>query len=303
MTQSRFTRLMASTALMLFAAAQMSAQGQRNGANRGAQQFVANCAGCHGSDGKGSDKAPSIATMPKVVAMSDADLIKVVHDGTTMGMPPFAQLGDPAIASIVGYLRTLQGVGTPAATAPAAAAITGDTANGKALFFGKAQCSNCHMIAGDGGVLGPDMTGYALTHQPAAVKQSILTPGAAPAGGQGRRGGGGGGGFGGGGGAPSKAVEIALKSGQKLTGLVRSEDNLSIALMTQDGRYHFLDRSTVVSETTLKTLMPLDYGTRLSPMEINDLVSYLVATSKTAPVEPAAAAPAGGRRGGGGGGN
>ena len=93
----------------------MIALGQRNGANQGVQQFATNCkAGCHGADGKGGDKAQAIATMPNVVAMSDADLIKIVHDGTAAGMPPFAQLGDPAIAAVVSYLRTLQAQDAPA---------------------------------------------------------------------------------------------------------------------------------------------------------------------------------------------
>jgi hypothetical protein len=83
--------------------------------------------------------------------------------------------------------------------------------------------------------------------------------------------------------------------------VVRNEDNLSIAMITRDGRYHFLDRSDVASETTLKTLMPADYNARLTTTEVDDIVAFLVTTSKSAPVEPAAApaAPAaGGRRGG-----
>jgi len=299
MRHSLFTKVLASSTLFLFAGIPMMAQGQRNGANQGAQQFATNCSGCHGGDGKGSDKAPAIATMQRVIDMSDAALTKVVHDGTAAGMPPFAQIGDANIAAVVRYLRTLQGVGV--AAAPAAAAVTGDAAAGRALYFGKAQCSSCHEVAGVGGVLGPDMTGYALTHQPAAIKQSILTPGAAPAAGGARRGGGGGGG-GGFGSAPSKSVELELKSGQKLTGVVRGEDNMGVALLTQDGRYHFIDRGTVAKETTLKTLMPADYSTKLSPGEIDDIVAYLVAAGKAAPVEPAAAPAAAGRRGGGGGG-
>jgi hypothetical protein len=144
-------------------------------------------------------------------------------------------------------------------------------------------------------------TGYATTHQSAAIQQSIFSPGAAPAAAQGRRGGGRGGfGFGGGG-VLAKDVEIVTKSGEKLTGVVRNEDNLSIAMITQDGRYHFLDRSDVASETTLKTLMPADYNARLTTTEVDDIVAFLVTTSKSAPVEPAAAPgppAAGGRRGG-----
>ncbi len=107
--------------MFLFAGTHIVAQGQTNGVNQGAQQFASNCAVCHGSDGSG-DKAPSITT-PNFVAMSDAALIKVVHDGTAAGMPPFAQLGDSNITAVVRYLRTLQGQSDTTGTAT----VTGDT--------------------------------------------------------------------------------------------------------------------------------------------------------------------------------
>ena len=71
MTARQCINLLAFSALFLLAAVPMLGQGQRNGANAGAQQFARNCAGCHGADGRGGDKAPAIATMPSVVALSD----------------------------------------------------------------------------------------------------------------------------------------------------------------------------------------------------------------------------------------
>jgi hypothetical protein len=47
--------------------------------------------------------------MPSVVALSDADLIKVVQDGTLAGMPSFTQFGDANIRAVVDFLCTLQG--------------------------------------------------------------------------------------------------------------------------------------------------------------------------------------------------
>ncbi|MGC1461499.1 MAG: c-type cytochrome [Terracidiphilus sp.] len=268
--------------------------------NQGAQVFNQNCSACHGSDGKGSDRGADIAAAQKVVLLSDADLVKIVHDGTSAGMPPFAQLGAPRITALVAYLRTLQGAASESTSrsVPPTGAVGGNPANGRILFYGKAQCSNCHAVSGEGGVLGPDMTGYAITHQPAAIQQSIVSPGAAPGATQGRRGVGGGGlGFGRGD-VLAKDVQIVTRSGQKLIGVVRNENNLSIAMMTEDGRYHFLDRSMVASETTLKTLMPVDYDARLTTNEIGDIVAFLVASSKNAPVEPAATTAANSRRGG-----
>ena len=80
---------------------------QGNQPNRCAQRFVEFCAGCHGPDGSGGDKAPSLIHSSNTLDGSDADLIRVVRDGTTGGMPPSAQIGDANIQAVIHYLRTL----------------------------------------------------------------------------------------------------------------------------------------------------------------------------------------------------
>src|SRR5580704_2451655 len=106
-------------------------QGRRNA---GAQVFSANCAGCHGEDGRGAERGPSIATMPSVIAKSDDDLLNIVKNGVPgTGMPPFGSLDEASRVAVVAYLRTLQGKDK------AAAPVTGDAEAGRALFYGKAQ--------------------------------------------------------------------------------------------------------------------------------------------------------------------
>jgi cytochrome c oxidase cbb3-type subunit 3 len=272
MTARRCINLLAFSALFLFTAKSMLAQGQGNGANPGAEQFARNCASCHGADGRGGDKAPAIATMPTVVALSDADLIKIVHDGTQAGMPAFPQLGDDGIRAVVDYLRTLQG--KTSSNSPAAAVI-GDSNSGHTLFFGKAQCSSCHMVSGAGGFIAAELTTYGQSHNEDAIIKAIVTPDSPLV-------------------PTSRVVEVRTKSGQKLTGVVRSEDNFNLELQTQDGRFHFLARNTLADvQYTDHSLMPHDYGTRLTPAELNDIASYLIVTGKAAPASP----PARGRRG------
>ncbi len=100
---------------LLFTGTLLLAQsGQRNAANPapqnpGARQFATNCAGCHGLDGSGSAKGAAIATLPRVLALSDADLARIVHDGVPgKGMPGSPQLGEANTQAVVRYLRTLQ---------------------------------------------------------------------------------------------------------------------------------------------------------------------------------------------------
>ncbi|HET6219930.1 MAG TPA: c-type cytochrome [Acidobacteriaceae bacterium] len=242
-------------------------QGQVSAVDQGAQQFQANCSGCHGADGKGGDKGPAIATLPSIVARSDIELIKIVRDGTPAGMPSFEQLGDAKITAVVRYLRTLQGKTAVSNTDE----MTGDAVAGRVLYFNKGQCSSCHMVntagVGQGGFIASDLTGYGAYHTAKAIRQAIVQPDTPldPA---------------------SRVVEVQTKTGQKLIGVVRSEDNFNLALQTEDGRYHFLMRSSL-AEVNYKqySLMPRDYGTRLTSKELDDLVSFLIVTSKNAPME------------------
>ena len=82
-------------------------------ADAGARQFATTCGGCHGSDGSGSAKGSAIAKLPQVIALPDAELVRIVREGVPgKGMPPMKQLGDEKIAAVVGYLRKLQGTTT-----------------------------------------------------------------------------------------------------------------------------------------------------------------------------------------------
>jgi cytochrome c oxidase cbb3-type subunit III len=68
-----------------------------------------------------------------------------------------------------------------------------------------------------------------------------------------------------------------LRSGEKYTGRVRNEDNFSLQLQTLDGIFHFLTKSELEDlEYSSQPLMPTNFGSTLSPDELNDVVSYLM---------------------------
>ena len=232
--------------------------------DQGAQIFSSHCAYCHGADGRGS-RAPAIATLPKVIALSNQDLIGIVHKGEAdQGMPGFPDLGDEGTKAVVQYLRTLQGVPANGLSAK----LTGDPNAGQKIFFGNGQCSTCHMILGKGGFMAAELTSYARNRTAKEIMQAIVNPDAELA-------------------PTSRVVHVRTRNGESLTGVLRAEDNLNITLQTADGQYHFLSRSNLAAVNyTDHSLMPRDYGTRLTPRELDDLVAFLIVTGRNAPTEP-----------------
>lgn len=88
---------------------------------------------------------------------------------------------------------------------------------------------------------------------------------------------------------PNQAVvSVLLTDGTAVEGTARSEDNFSITLQEQDGRFRTFNKQQVASiRHTNHSIMPKDYETKLSRKELDDLVSYLVAISVDAPAKPA----------------
>jgi mono/diheme cytochrome c family protein len=117
--------------------------GQRSDTSNveGKQAFESRCAGCHGLDGRGGERAPDIAANAKTQQRSDSELFRIVEQGLPgTGMPAFASLGSN-IKNVVAYLRELQGM-------KESARLPGDAKRGRELFYGKGRCSECHAIAG-----------------------------------------------------------------------------------------------------------------------------------------------------------
>lgn len=272
MMRNRLAVMLVCTCLVLFDG--ISAFGQdepRSGPDQdqGAQLYASNCAYCHGADGRGG-RGPSIATLPKVIAMSNQDLMGIVNKGEVdQGMPGFPDLGDPGTKAVVQYLRMLQGVTADGAVAR----LAGDPDAGRQIFYGKGRCSTCHMILGQGGFMAPELTSYARNRTAEEILQAIVNPDADLE-------------------STSRVANVRTRDGQSLTGVVRAEDNLNITLQTEDGRYHFLSRSSLAAVNySDHSLMPRDYGTRLKSRELDDLVAFLIVTGRHAPTEPPPAKP------------
>jgi putative heme-binding domain-containing protein len=232
-------------------------------ATAGSRTFSTNCSGCHGSDGRGGERAHNIATAREVMALSDNDLVSILHNGITgSGMPAFAYLGNKGIDDVVAYLRTLQGK-------VAVVKVNGDARAGRDLFYGKADCGRCHIVKGEGGFMAPDLTDFGAGMAAETIELAITKPDARL--------------------QPNQAVvSVLLTDGTTVQGTARSEDNFTITLQEQDGRFRTFNKQRVASILHMgHSIMPKDYETRLSRKAVDDLVRYLVAVSADAPAKPA----------------
>jgi cytochrome c oxidase cbb3-type subunit III len=249
-------------ATFILLGASPAAQAPSNSGVLGASRYTQFCAACHGADGRGGDKAAPLATSQTIMNRSDTELFRIVHDGTAEGMPPFAQIGDANIVAVVHYLRYLEEAATPAALS-AKPSVTGDVNAGRRLFFGKAKCSACHMMQGSGGFIAGNLTTYARNRTADSILNAITTPDTPLV-------------------PSSRVVSVTTHTGQLLTGVLRNEDNFNLALQTEDGRYHFFAKSDLTDvHYTDHSLMPRDYGTQLTQAELNNIASFLIASSTT----------------------
>ncbi len=165
-------RLAAAVALLsLFVSAQTQHRKAADTGTPGQQIFASACASCHGLDGRGGERAPNIAQAAAVQRLSDQELTGIVTEGVPgTGMPAFHSLGSSGISAVVKYLRVLQGRGQPST-------LPGVAERGQALFFGRAACSSCHMVGGQGGFLASDLSAYGKTHDVDEIREAIVKPG------------------------------------------------------------------------------------------------------------------------------
>ncbi len=227
----------------------------------GQQIFESRCAGCHGLDGRGGERAPDIATSEKTQRRSDDELSRIIARGVPgTGMPAFASLGS-SLKNVVAYLRQLQGKDD-------SAKFPGDAKRGRELFYGKPRCSECHAVAGSGGFIAPELSGFGANRSVDQILQAIVKPNTTN-----RLGG---------------KMIVKTRDGKEYSGIVRNEDNFSLQLQTLDGAFHLFQKSDLAGFSRQSdSLMPADYGATLNRDELNDLVSFLMSAARGAKTDAA----------------
>jgi cytochrome c oxidase cbb3-type subunit 3 len=219
----------------------------------GRKLFESTCAGCHGLDGRGGEKGPNIATRPEISRRSDDEILAILQHGVPgAGMPAFSRLGDAKLQAVMRHLRSLQGL-------TAKTPVARNAEEGRKLFFKEDGCATCHMINGAGGFLGSDLSSYGAVASVAEMCEQIINHDQSP---------------------HARAIVVSTRDGRKLSGFARNEDNFSLQLQTLEGKFHFLDKSTVVNVDYSPTATAVDLAKTLSKSDLDALVSFLVITAR-----------------------
>jgi putative heme-binding domain-containing protein len=224
----------------------------------GKQLFEQRCSSCHGLDAGGA-MGPNIQGIPFRLG---ADTVKgIIQNGMGGGgMPAFAgQLDDAQIQQIVDYLLTLQHKDS--------AAITGDPAKGKEVYDASG-CASCHIIAGQGGDAGPELTTVGSLRGAGYLRNAVLYPGTdlpqahvfLETGGL----------------LDYLFIHLVTKEGKAYDGTRVVEDSFRIVI--EDATGNFLSFRKVdlreLDKDPGKSVMPSVRG-KLSEEQVNDLVAYL----------------------------
>lgn len=230
-------------------AGQSSAPSHEQEIDQGRQAFEANCAVCHGMDASGG-RGPNLRRAHIARAPDEASLCDLIETGIPPEMPAGGFLTDVEVRALVAYVRSL---GQSAAAAP----VSGDPARG-ARIFANNGCSSCHILAGSGTGLGPELTDLGDRRSAAFVREVLLDPAARLP-------------------AEFLMVKITTRAGKVVEGIRVNEDNYSIQLKDASGNLRSFEKAELQSQEQLRgqTLMPSFKN--LPPEDIQDLVAYLLA--------------------------
>ena len=213
----------------------------------GTKIYAQRCAGCHGADAHGTDKAPGLAGNQRLRDGSVQDLRDLIRKGVPgSGMPAF-DLPPQELDSLVVLVRSLN--------APSAeSTVGGDATAGESFFFGKGQCASCHMISGAGAAIGPDLSDVGREMAVDEIQAKLVNPNSRI--------------------APGYELATAqLRNGNTIRGFVRNRSNFDIRLQDLTGQFHFIQLGEISAITEEKqSIMP---SVKASPEELRDLVAYL----------------------------
>ena len=226
------------------------------------------CSGCHGADARGSQQGPGLAGNARLRRRSALNLRNLITTGIPAAAMPGFKLPDATLDGLVALVVSKN-------SSAADVKVPGDALAGRSFFFGKGQCGSCHMVAGRGTAVGPDLSTAARDLTVDQLRDALLNPGARIAPGYG-------------------LVTLALKNGSSFRGFARNRTGFDIAVQDFNGRLHPLSLAAVTQVTEDKaSFMPT---LKASDQDLQNLLAFLARLTGVKPgelVTPATDKPSG----------
>ena len=219
----------------------------------GRKIFESQCALCHGQTGTGG-RGPSLNRPVLNHAPDDEALRQVISEGLEPEMPGAWQLTPHEVISTAAYVRSLGTV--PPEKLP------GNAERGAALFESRG-CAGCHIVAGKGEGIGPELTDIGARRNGAFLRRTLLNPPDS---------------------LPDGFLYVAAvtASGGTVRGIRVNEDSFTIQLKDARGQFHSFRKSDLKDLHRLKQESPMpSYANSLAPAELDDLIAYLAGLRRT----------------------
>jgi putative heme-binding domain-containing protein len=163
-----------------------------------------------------------------------------------IGISPRAS--DQSVWQIVTYINSLN-------LDPSDYNLPGDVSRGQQVYNEKGNCANCHMIEGEGGRLGPDLSAIGNNLDPDQLRIALTDPNENV--------------------SPRWwTMRLTRGNGSVLEGLRMSEDTFTVRIMDADENLWNFSKNELRSSQTIKdSTMPA--ADSLNTSELDDLIAYV----------------------------
>jgi len=216
--------------------------------------FNVHCARCHGMAGQGGEGSNLVRSRLKY-ATDDEALVELIGEGIAgTGMPAIWSLDEQKRTQVAGYVRSLGQLESEE--------MPGNPGRGADIYQGRGGCPACHIIAGHGRGIGPELTHVGDQRGLDYLRQSLTDPAATQSQTQGYQ----------------NYLTVRVASPQnEVEGLRVNEDAFSVQVRDMSGTIHSFrkDELTQYEKVFAHSLMP-EYSAALSGDDMDDLISYMM---------------------------
>ena len=239
--------------LALLAAASLNAQvGGAADREAGGKIFRTHCAPCHGIKGTGGT-GPDLTAGRFFHGSADNDLFNNISDGIQGTEMPGVFFNGKQVWQIVTFVRSLSQQTTPAP-------FKGDPSHGRQLVESRG-CLGCHLLRGEGGSRGPDLSVIGSQRAPGYLRESIVDPSAHVA-------------------YQFRIAKIVGKDKAQHSGFLMNQDTYQVQILDFEKGLTTIPRDAIADYGVESGSIMPSYKDRLSSAELDDIVSYLASLKR-----------------------